>query len=103
MLGECRPSPAGWAVQGLIHESVEWLDRLGMGVIEGQDPAAFQAYLRRYGNTICGRHPIAVFLQALQHCTTRHALRFTRYDQSQRVTHSRESSVSYAAAVVTAV
>ena len=94
------PWPAG--PQGLIHESVEWLDRQGMALIEGLDPAAFQAYLQRYGNTICGRHPIAVFLQALQHCATRHALRFTKYAQSQRVTHGRESSVSYASAIVTA-
>ena len=27
------------------------------------EPTAFTEYLRRYGNTICGRHPIGVFLQ----------------------------------------
>jgi predicted class III extradiol MEMO1 family dioxygenase len=26
------------------------------------DPQAFTDYLKSYGNTICGRHPISVFL-----------------------------------------
>lgn len=47
---------------GAVHESVEWLDREGMSIIEGRDPAEFARYLKQYGNTICGRHPIAVFL-----------------------------------------
>lgn len=46
-----------------IAAGVEWLDRQGMSLIEARDAAGFGAYLQRYGNTICGRHPIAVFLQ----------------------------------------
>lgn len=34
-----------------------------MDIIEKLDPAAFTAYLKKYGNTICGRHPIGVLLQ----------------------------------------
>ena len=30
------------------------------------DADGFAAYLRQYGNTICGRHPIGVFLQVCQ-------------------------------------
>ena len=131
-----------------------------MGLIEGGDPAAFEAYLQQYGNTICGRHPIAVLLhvrlaaavsavchvcvcvwcvwqapagwrrasciarspvalalpaglcparavlccavQALKHChTLQHHIRFTKYDQSHRCLTLRDSSVSYASAIVT--
>jgi AmmeMemoRadiSam system protein B len=48
--------------RGNIHQSVEWLDREGMALIEQGDPLQFTAYLKEYGNTICGRHPIGVFL-----------------------------------------
>ena len=37
-----------------------------MNAIEAMDAAAFHDYLRRYQNTICGRHPIGVFLQVSQ-------------------------------------
>lgn len=77
-------------LQGTIHQSIEWLDKLGMDTIEQARPArllqistsrsercsrkhcdargaqgspqAFAEYLRRYGNTICGRYPIGLFL-----------------------------------------
>lgn len=48
---------------GAIHQSIEKLDREGMQIIERLDPEPFAAYLRKYSNTICGRHPIGVFLQ----------------------------------------
>lgn len=88
--------------QGPIHASIEALDRQGMALIEAQDAAGFQAYLKRYGNTICGRHPTAVLLHALAHCVTKHTLRFTKYDQSHRCLTDADSSVSYASAVVVA-
>jgi len=159
--------------QGAVHQSIEWLDKLGMNAIEqarptrslrvsyhragsikcatlwfaitqGSPPAsfiakllwfaahtqgspqAFSEYLRQYGNTICGRYPIGLFLNArpgsrlrdacamhavtddlrrlqmLEACRTRHAVKFMVYDQSSRCTTLRDSSVSYAAAVVTA-
>lgn len=34
----------------------------GMDVIEKLDPQGFSEYLKEYGNTICGRHPIGVLL-----------------------------------------
>ena len=34
----------------------------GMDLIEQLDPQGFAAYLKKYSNTICGRHPIAVLL-----------------------------------------
>lgn len=36
----------------------------GMGIIEQLDPMSFTNYLKKYRNTICGRHPIGVLLNA---------------------------------------
>jgi len=47
---------------GVIHKSIEALDKMGMDIIETGDPDAFKKYLLEYDNTICGRHPISVFL-----------------------------------------
>ena len=47
---------------GAIYKSIEALDRMGMDIIETGDPDAFKDYLLEYDNTICGRHPISVFL-----------------------------------------
>ncbi|KOB65512.1 SWI5-dependent HO expression protein 3 [Operophtera brumata] len=55
-----------------IHQSIEWLDR-----------QPFTDYLNKYGNTICGRHPIGVLLQ---------------YAQSSQCVTAQDSSVSYASA-----
>ncbi|GLC35644.1 hypothetical protein PLESTB_000000800 [Pleodorina starrii] len=89
--------------KGHIWESITWLDHLGMSAIEGGNPADFASYLEQYRNTICGRHPIGVFLNMLQHSNLRHKIRFTKYDQSSKCTAQSHSSVSYAAAVVTVV
>lgn len=47
---------------GAIHKSIEALDKMGMDIIETGDADAFKQYLSEYDNTICGRHPISVFL-----------------------------------------
>lgn len=47
---------------GAIHKSIEALDKMGMDIIETGDADAFKEYLSEYDNTICGRHPISVFL-----------------------------------------
>ena len=51
---------------GPIHKSIEALDKMGMDIIETGDPDAFNKYLLEFDNTICGRHPISIFL----HVTT---------------------------------
>ncbi|CAL5227643.1 g10649 [Coccomyxa viridis] len=88
--------------KGPIYKAIEWLDHEGMDLIEQVEPKAFTEYLRRYGNTICGRHPIGVFLQIAKHAQTQFRIKFLHYDQSSRCYGMRDSSVSYAAAVVTA-
>lgn len=47
---------------GPIYKSIEALDRIAMDIIETGDADAFKQYLLEYENTICGRHPISVFL-----------------------------------------
>lgn len=94
-----------------IHQSIAWLDSLGMQVIEDKEPKGFSSYLAKYGNTICGRHPIGVLLNALKEyscCSSAHdssnkmsyTIRFTKYDRSNLVRSPSESSVSYASAIV---
>jgi len=95
--------------KGPIHEYIKHLDYEGMQIIESMDHGAFSAYLKRTGNTICGRHPIGVFLGAVNALKANKAmingfrmdLQFLNYDQSNAAKNMRDSSVSYAAAVYT--
>lgn len=86
-----------------IADYIEWLDRKGMTNIEMQNPGAFATYLKEHSNTICGRHPIAVWLESVaengQSGRERVNVAFVKYDQSSRVSTVDESSVSYASAV----
>jgi AmmeMemoRadiSam system protein B len=80
----------------------KFLTHLPTQLIQKQDPAQFHAYLKRTKNTICGRHPIAVLLNAIEAAETAFEVKFTRYAQSEAITRADESSVSYASAVITA-
>lgn len=86
--------------RGAIHESIEWLDHEGMRIIETQNASTFHEYRKTYKNTICGRHPIAILLEALSHCQTKFSLNFVKYAQSNQCKTEKDSSVSYAAAVI---
>ena len=67
------------------------LDHAGMDIIERMDPAGFTTYLKQYGNTICGRHPIGVFLNMIAEIRAgmsngyRMDLKFLKYAQSSQV------------------
>lgn len=109
---------------GPIHKSIENLDKTvrklsvkkkntekvlkiikkklfqGMNIIETLNPTAFSDYLKKYNNTICGRHPIGVLLQAVKCLDSRGYkmnLKFLQYAQSSQCYHMSDSSVSYAA------
>jgi len=90
-----------------IYQSIEMLDREGMGCIESLQLSNFSKYIQRTKNTICGRHPIAVLLAAVEELKAKHlngskvSLKFLHYSQSGAVKKSDESSVSYAAAKLT--
>ncbi|XP_062117609.1 uncharacterized protein LOC133831362 [Humulus lupulus] len=88
---------------GPIYKSIEGLDKMGMDIIETRDPDAFTNYLLEYDNTICGRHPISVFLHMLRGCSTKIKINFLRYEQSSQCKSMRDSSVSYASAAAKVV
>jgi AmmeMemoRadiSam system protein B len=86
-----------------IHECITSLDKMGMNIIENVDATGFLKYLRKYSNTICGRHPIAVLLQALTFLRRNPScpnlnLKFLKYAQSSKCFNLSDSSVSYASA-----
>ncbi|KAJ9076807.1 hypothetical protein DSO57_1022755 [Entomophthora muscae] len=93
-----------------IHTSIENLDREGMSKIEKCTHAHFDSYLKKTNNTICGRHPLAVLLAAIEELypeKSRQSLAspkkalprisFNYYAQSSQITQPKDSSVSYAA------
>jgi predicted class III extradiol MEMO1 family dioxygenase len=57
--------------------------------------------LAKYRNTVCGRHPIALLLNMLQHCSAKFSISTQFYDQSSKCARKADSSVSYAATIVT--
>ncbi|KAK6028109.1 Memo-like protein [Ostertagia ostertagi] len=72
-----------------IYEQITQLDRDGMDAIETLNPQIFNDYLKRTQNTICGRNPITVMLQAAEHFRMMnnhtHEFRFLKYSQSNKV------------------
>jgi len=90
----------------------EALDKAGMSAIESMDAVRpltlritpvqrqFAAYQDKYENTICGRHPIAVLLNALPFCRSAFGINFVKYAQSSACQSMEDSSVSYAAGVM---
>ncbi|XP_045834834.1 protein MEMO1 isoform X3 [Meles meles] len=90
--------------QGEIYRSIEHLDKMGMNIIEQLDPVSFSNYLKKYHNTICGRHPIGVLLNAiteLQKNGMNMSFSFLNYAQSSQCRNWQDSSVSYAAGALT--
>ncbi|XP_053211871.1 protein MEMO1-like [Panonychus citri] len=89
---------------GEIYQSIQKLDEMGMKIIEKTSPKEFTSYLKDYGNTICGRHPIGVLLNAIHHLNTNEnhniTIKFLNYAQSTRCVYKQDSSVSYAAASI---
>lgn len=87
-----------------IHEFIREMDHKGMDLIALQKPGAFADYLKETRNTICGRHAISVWLQAIDAIKSEPSLTvdFVKYAQSSAVSSMGDSSVSYASAVVTA-
>ena len=86
--------------RGAIHEYIAWLDREAIDCIESGEPARFREYLAATRNTICGRHPIAILLEACTRTRRRLRVEFETYAQSSRVVTTAGSSVSYASAAV---
>lgn len=84
-----------------IYEQITSLDQAGMEAISALDPVVFNDYLKKTQNTICGRNPISLMLQAAEHFRqmNNHSaeFRFLKYAQSNKCRNVNDSSVSYAA------
>ena len=90
-----------------IYESIAHVDRACMCAIATGSHDEFLGILQRTGNTICGRHPIGVFMSGLQAVNgesqnaaakQEQRFKFIRYERSSDVTSVKDSSVSYVSA-----
>jgi len=78
-------SPYDESVSDHVSGYIKHLDQEGMDKIESQDPKAFVDYLKDTRNTICGRHPITVFLEAIKQSGINTTTKFVKYAQSGEV------------------
>eukprot|EP01083_Nonionella_stella_P294861 1002163_1 len=90
---------------GTIQESIEELNRRGMEAIgtaaRTKNPRVFYDYLEQYDrNTICGRHPICILIQMLGLVNKSYAVSWPHISNSGVIKNANDSSVSYAAGVV---
>lgn len=95
-----------------IHESIAHADRACMCAIATGQHAKFLKALKETGNTICGRHPIGLFMAGWEEVersrkvnkedggaeAEKGRFRFVRYARSGDVVGARDSSVSYVSA-----
>jgi AmmeMemoRadiSam system protein B len=81
-----------------ISKQIENLDQEAMECIMKRDLDAFYKYFEKTGNTVCGRHPIGVFLNACSGCVNVR-ISFVKYAQSNAAQSKQDSSVSYAAGI----
>lgn len=100
------PSAAAAAPQAAttIGDSIEAMDREGIAHVERNDVAAWGEYMARTKNTICGRHALASLMHGLaapMAASLAPRTRFLHYSQSSRCVALGDSSVSYAAGIVT--
>ena len=84
---------------GEIWQQIQKLDNEGISHITNQDPLAFLSYLNDTENTICGRHPINVFLYALKFSGLDTKTKLVSYKQSNQIKTKKHSSVSYASII----
>lgn len=72
-----------------------------MIAIQNHDYQGFNQHIKSSKNTICGRHPILVFLKVIKYSSFNEKLKtkFVKYAQSEQVKDSSKSSVSYATSI----
>lgn len=90
-----------------IFESIAHADRACMCAIGSGEHDEFLRVLNETGNTVCGRHPIGVFMAGVEELEKggqkgsdrlKSRFRFMRYERSSDVTTGKDSSVSYVSA-----
>jgi AmmeMemoRadiSam system protein B len=86
----------------LIHESIAAVDQESMDAVESGSHSGFLEQLKETGNTVCGRHPIGVFMAAVEKAEVasegKGRFKFLRYERSGLVEDVKDSSVSYCSA-----
>jgi AmmeMemoRadiSam system protein B len=88
--------PHDKSVDKSVSGYIKHLDHQGMKLVEQQDAEKFVEYLKDTGNTVCGRHPITVFLEAVKSSGLNTITKFVQYNQSGKIKNKHDSSVSYA-------
>lgn len=84
-----------------VHESIKAVDFQSMNAIESGSHQRFLDQVEATGNTVCGRHPIGVFMAAVERARGLQGgglFKFVRYERSSLVESLRDSSVSYCSA-----
>jgi AmmeMemoRadiSam system protein B len=85
-----------------IHESIAAVDHESMDAVESGSHKQFLDQLRKTGNTVCGRHPIGLFMAAVEKVGElgegKGMFKFLRYERSSLVEGVKDSSVSYCSA-----
>ncbi|ETI28980.1 hypothetical protein G647_01432 [Cladophialophora carrionii CBS 160.54] len=92
-----------------IFESIAHADRACMCAIATGQHSEFLRVLKDTGNTVCGRHPIGVFMAGVEEVERlekeqghdpgdRRRFKFMRYERSSDAESVRDSSVSYVSA-----
>jgi len=93
-----------------IHESIAEVDRACMCAIATGKYEEFAHIIEETANTVCGRHPIGVFMAGIEeveklgasnnecHDGLKRRFRFMRYERSSDVFTAKDSSVSYVSA-----
>ncbi|KAF2735536.1 UPF0103-domain-containing protein [Polyplosphaeria fusca] len=87
-----------------IHASIAAVDAESMDAVESGVHEQFLEQVERTGNTVCGRHPIGVFMAAVEEAGLGKGegeegrFRFVRYERSGLVEDVGDSSVSYCSA-----
>jgi AmmeMemoRadiSam system protein B len=85
-----------------IHESIAAIDQESMDAVESGSHRQFLDQLRKTGNTVCGRHPIGLFMAAVEKAGDlgegKGRFRFVMYNRSSLVEGVKDSSVSYCSA-----
>lgn len=85
-----------------LHSSISSCDKLCMSAITTGSTQSFREVIRGTGNTVCGRHPINIIMEALEEYSQsggKGRFHFLRYDRSSDALTIRDSSVSYVSAV----
>jgi AmmeMemoRadiSam system protein B len=84
-----------------IHKSIAAVDQESMDAVETGSHKDFLDQLKETGNTVCGRHPIGLFMAAVEKAEGLSGdgkFKFVRYERSSLVEDLKDSSVSYCSA-----